>query len=192
MAEPTTRFRLIPQTTAAAALDTAAERLAAISGEAVVSTGEGNEVDFGTVDISGGAADSDVKTVLWDVTADGGNTVVEDFKFWLSSNGFDQVGSVMNFQPLSGADQVSPSDTENYIAEAGVEDYTWATAPESEPETQNLFPSDEGSSMALDTASDDVLMWAMYLAIAAGETTGTYSGTVTDYELQMSLKYSYS
>ena len=156
MAEPTTRFRLIPQTTAAAALDTAAERLAAISGEAVVSTGEGNEVDFGTVDISGGAADSDVKTVLWDVTADGGNTVVEDFKFWLSSNGFDQAGSVMNFQPLSGADQVSPSGTENYIAEAGVEDYTWATAPESEPETQNLFPSDEGSSMALDTASDDV------------------------------------
>jgi len=192
MAEPTTRFRLIPQTTAAAALDTAAERLAAISGEAVVSTGEGNEVDFGTVDISGGAADSDVKTVLWDVTADGGNTVVEDFKFWLSSNGFDQAGSVMNFQPLSGADQETPSDTENYIAEAGVEDYSWATAPESEPETQNLFPSDEGSSMALDTASDDVLMWAMYLAIASGETTGTYRGTVTDYELQMSLKYSYS
>jgi hypothetical protein len=48
MAEPTTRFRLIPQNTAVAAVDTAAERLAAIAGESVVSTGGGNEADFGT------------------------------------------------------------------------------------------------------------------------------------------------
>ena len=192
MAEPTIRFRTIPNATAAAAVDTAAERLAAITGQEVVSTGEGNEIDFGTIDISGGAANSDVITLLIDWTADGGNTTVEAFKFWLSSNGFDQAGSVCKFQPLSGADQGSPSATENYVASAGVGDYTWSTLDESEPASQNIYPSDEGSSMTLSTTSDDVLMLALYLAIAASETTGTYRGTTSDYELQFSHKYSYS
>jgi len=192
MAAPTTRFRLIPNTTAAAALDTAAERLAAVSGESVVSTGAGNEADFGTVDISGGAANSGVLHILWDVTADGGNTLVETFKLWCSSIGFAQAGSVVKVQPVSGADQVTPSDTENYVANATTASYTWATMVESEPGAQNVFPSDEGSSMALSTTSDDVVMWAMYLAIAADETTGTYSGTTAGYELQFSFKYAYS
>lgn len=192
MAEPTTRFRVIPNTTAAADIDTEAERLAAISGQSVVSTGAGNEADFGTVDISGGAANSSVLTLLWDVTADGGNTVVDTFKLWLSSNGFDQAGSVLKFQPISGADQASPSDTENYVVNAVVGSYTWANLDESEPASQNIFPSDEGSSMALSTVSDDAIMWAMYAAIASGETTGTYKGTDSGYELQFSLKYAYS
>lgn len=191
MAAPTTRFRLIPQSTATTAVDTAAERLAEIASQSVVSTGDGNEVDFGTVDISGGAANSGVKTVLWDVTADGGNTAVDTFILWLSSNGFDQAGSVMKFQPLSGADG-TPSNTEEYVADAVVASYTWATIPEADPEAQNVYPTDEGSSMALSTTSDDVIMWAMYLAIADNETTGTYKGTTADYQLQMSFKYSYS
>jgi len=192
MAEPTTRFRKVPQSTTTAALDTAGERLAAVSGEAVVSTGAGNEADFGTVDISGGAANSGVQTILWDVTADGGNTLAETFKLWLSSNGFDIAGSICKVQPLSGGDQGAPSLTENYIANAVVGSYTWATMVESEPGAINLWPSDEGTSMALSTASDDVIMWAMYLAIANGETTGTYKGTDAGYELQFSFKYSYS
>lgn len=193
MAAPTTRFRKIPlATAAAAAVDTAAERLAAIASEAVVSTGSGNEADFGTVDISAGAADSAVQTILWDVTADGGNTVVEAFKLWLSSNGFDQAASVIKMRPLSGADQVSPTNTANYVANAVVGSYTWADMPESEPGAQNVWPSDEGTSMALSTTSDDVVMWAMYAAIAASETTGTYRGTEAGYELQFSFKYSYS
>ena len=191
MAAPTTRFRLIPQATATTAVDTTAERLAEIASQSVVSTGSGNEVDFGTVDIPGGAANSGVKTVLWDVTADGGNTSVDTFKLWLSSNGFDQAGSVMKFQPLSGADG-TPSSTEEYVADGVVASYTWATLDESEPATQNVFPTDEGSSMALSTTSDDVIMWAMYLAIADNETTGTYKGTDADYQLQMSFKFSYS
>jgi hypothetical protein len=192
MAEPTTRFRTIPNNTAVTAIDTAAERLGAVAGEAVVSTGSGNEVDFGTIDISGGAANSGVVTLLWDVTADGGNTTVEAFKLWLSSNGFDQAGSVIKMQPISGADQVAPSDTENYVLNAVVASYTWADMPETEPAAQNVFPSDEGASMALSTTSDDAIMWAMYAAIASGETTGTYSGTTAGYELQFSFKYSYS
>ena len=192
MAEPTTRFRLIPQSTAVADIDTAAERLAAISGESVVSTGDGNEADFGTVDISGGAANSSVLTLLWDVTADGGNTLAETFKLWMSSNGFDQAGSVCKVQPLSGGDNATPSSTENYVANATTASYTWATMDESEPGSINVWPTDEGSSMVLSTTSDDVVMWAMYLAIAASETTGTYKGTDAGYELQFSFKYSYS
>jgi hypothetical protein len=192
MAAPTTRFRKIPQDTAVADIDTAAERLASITGQSVVSTGVGNEADFGTVDISGGAANSDPQTILWDVTADGGNSTVETFKLWLSSNGFDQAGSVIKMQPLSGDDQASPSNTENYVVNGVVGSYTWGDMPESEPGAQNVWPSDEGSSMALSTASDDVIMWAMYAAIAASETTGTYKGTDAGYELQFSFKYSYS
>jgi hypothetical protein len=192
MAAPTTRFRKIPQDTAVADIDTAAERLASITGQSVVSTGAGNEADFGTVDISGGAANSDVLTILWDVTADGGNSTVETFKLWLSSNGFDQAGSVIKMQPLSGDDQGSPSNTENYVVNGVVGSYTWGNMPESEPGAQNVWPSDEGSSMALSTESDDVIMWAMYAAIAASETTGTYKGTDSGYELQFSFKYSYS
>jgi hypothetical protein len=192
MAEPTTRFRDWPLATATAALDTAAERLAAVASESTVSTGDGNELDFGTVDISAGGANSAVKTCAWDVTADGGNTTVETFKLWLSSNGFDQAGTVVKFQPLSGADQVAASNTENYVANAVVGSYTWANMPESEPGTQNVYPSDEGSSMALSTTSDDVIFWASYLAVAASETTGTYKGTTLNYEFQFSFKYSYS
>lgn len=192
MAEPTTRFRKIPQATAVADINTAVERLAAISGESEVSTGIGNEADFGTVDISAGAANSGVLTILWDVTADGGNTLVETFKLWLSSNGFDQAGSVIKVQPLSGGDQGSPSNTENYVADAVVGDYTWATMAESEPGSINVWPTDEGTSMVLSTTSDDVVMWAMYAAIAANETTGTYKGTDAGMELQFSFKYSYS
>lgn len=192
MAEPTSRFRLIPQTTAAADIDAAAKRLAEVSGQSVCSTGAGNEANFGTIDISAGAANSSILTLFWDITADGGNTLAENFRWWLSSNGFDMAGSVCKFQPLSGADQAAPSATENYVANSAIGDYTWATMPEEEPITQNLYPSDEGSGMVLNVASDDVLAWAMYLAIAESETTGSYAGTTADFELQFSLKYAYS
>lgn len=191
MAVPTTRFRDIPNDTAITAVDTAAERLAAITGESVISTGVGNEIDFGTIDISGGAANSGVQTMHWDVTADGGNTVVDTFKLWLSSNGFDIAGSVIKLQALCG-DDGTPVNTEKYIADAVVGSYTWGDMPETEPGAQNVWPTDEGTSMALSTNSDDTIMWAMYAAIASGETTGTYKGTDAGYELQFSFKYAYS
>jgi len=192
MAAPTTRFRTFPNTVAAAALDTAAERLAAIDGQSIISTGDGNELDFGTVDISGGAANSAVKHLIWDVTADGGNTSVEDFRFWLSSNGWDQAGTVLKMQPVSGGDQGAPSLTENYVASAVTGSYTWANAPEADPGSQNVYPSDEGASMVLSGAADDVILIALYVAVAASETTGTYKGTTAGYEFQHSFKYSYS
>lgn len=192
MAAPTVRFRTFPITVTVAELDTAAERLAAIAGQSVISTGAGNELDFGTVDISSGAANSAVKMLVWDITADGGNTLVEDFKLWLSSNGFDQAGSIIKVQPISGGDQGTPSLTENYIVNAVIGSYTWATMVEAEPGAINVYPTDEGSSMALSTAADDVIMAAIYAAIADNETTGTYKGTDAGYEFQFSFKYSYS
>ena len=193
MAEPTIRFRLIPNTTAVADINTPAKRLAAVAGESVISTGAGNEADFGTVDITGGAANSGVLTMLWDVTADGGNTLAETFKLWLSSNGFDVAGSVLKVQPLSSGG--APANTEEYIVNAVVGSYTWATMVEAEPGAINLWPTDEGTSIVLDAAppcGDDAIMWAMYAAIAAGETTGTYKGTDAGMELQFSFKYSFS
>ena len=172
MATPTTRLRKIPGNTAEIALDTPAERLGDITGQDIVSTGEGNEADFGTVDISVGAANSGVLTLLWDITADGGNTVVEDFRIWLSSEGFDQPGTVCKFAALSGADQASPSLTQNYVADATVSSYSWTTMPASLPGSINLYPSDEGSSMSLSTTSDDAILFAVYLAVADGEPTG--------------------
>lgn len=192
MAEPTSRFRVIPNNTAESAVANAGLRLAEISGQTVVSTGSGNEMDFGTVDISAGAANSDVVTLLWGITADGGNTTAETFMMWVSTIDFTQEASVIKFQPLSGADQESASSTEGYTVSAAVGDYTWATMPEADPEAQNLYPSDEGTSMALSTASDDEIMLALYASVASGETTGTYSGTTSNYGLQLSLKYSYS
>ena len=192
MAVPTTRFRVFPNSTATTAVDTPAERLGAIAGEYVVSTGAGNEADLGTVNISAGAADSQVIHMLWDVTADGGNTQVDTFKLWLSSNGFDVAASVLRFAALSGADQTTPTNTQNYVANATTASYTFSDMPEAEPAGQNVWPSDEGTSMALATTSDDAIMWAVYAAIGAGETTGTYSGTTAGYELQGSFKYTYS
>lgn len=197
MAKPTIRFRLIPQDTPVASVDTPAERIAAIAGQSIISTGAGHEVDWGTINISGGAANSTVKTMLWDITANGGNTAVETFKLWIpgASIGFDIAASVVKVQPLRGNDEgAGPwDDTEQYIVNGVVASYTWATMVETEPGAQNIWPSDEGLSMDISGgASDDAVLWAVYLAIAAGETTGTYKGADAGKELQFSCKYSYS
>ena len=194
MAEPTAELRNFPNTTLTTAVDTPAERLALATGS-LITTGAGNELDFSTIDISGGAANSAVKHLMWEITANGGNTTVEDFRTWIpaATIGFDQAGSVVKFVAVSGADKGSPSNTENYVANATTSSYTFATLGESDPGSQNIYPSDEGTSMSISGgASDDTVMWAVYLAIASGETTGTYKGTDSGKELQFKVKYSYS
>jgi hypothetical protein len=194
MAVPTTRFRQIPNSTAVTAVNTSAKRLAAIAGEREVSTGSGNELKFGIADISMSAGYSDVATLLWDVTANGGNTTVKDFKFWLASNGFDVAGSILKMAPLSGADQVAPSLTENYKASATYYFYnSWSTMPEATPGTINVYPSDEGSSMSVaGGTSDDAVMVALCAYVASGETTGFYYGLTSGYELRFNYMYTYS
>ena len=192
MAVPTTTFRQIPSSTLATAVDTPAKRIATITGETIVSTGTGNELDFGIIDISAGGKQSSVLTFLWTVTASGGNTTVDSFKYWVNAIGFDNAGSVVKIATLSGADQTTPVNTENYITNATTASYTFATAPEVEPGLQNVYPSDEGTSMTVATTSDDAIMLAVYLDIAASETTGIYKGLDAGKELQTSFKYAYS
>jgi hypothetical protein len=193
MAEPTTRFRLIPQNTAVAALENTTKRLAAIAGQSIVSTGVGSEADFGTVDISAGAANSGVLTLLWDVTANGGNTLVETFKLWCNAVGFVEAGSVIKLQPLCG-DEGTPVNTEKYVADGVIASYTsWVDMDESEPGAVNVWPTDEGTGMSIaGGVSDDVVMYALYLAIATGEVTGEYKGLDAGKELQFSYRFSYS
>jgi hypothetical protein len=195
MASPTIQFRLIPQNTPVASLATPTLRKGTITGQSVISTGVGNECDFGLVDISAGANNSDVFTMLWHVADDGGNTLVEAFKLWLSSNGFDVAASVLKLQPLCGNDG-TPVLTEKYILDAIISSYTsWVTMPESVPGSINMWPTDEGTSMVCpgtNGASDDAILWAMYAAIAVAETTGIYKGIDTGYELRFSFRVSYS
>lgn len=193
MPTPTTRFRQIPNSTASTALNTAAKRLAAITGEREISTGVGNELRLGIADISTTDGNSDVATLLWDVTANGGNTVVKDFAIWLASNGFDDANSILKMQPLSGADQATPSNTENYVANAIASSYTWATMPEADPGSINIWPTDEGTSMDISGgASDDAIMLAIYAFIDADETSGFYKGLTSGYELRFNLIFTYS
>ena len=197
MAVPTTQFRVIPLDTTVAELDTPGERRASISGQTIVSTGGGNEADFGTVDISGGANTSDLLLLMWNVTANGGNTTIDTMKLWLATNGFDQAGSDIQWVAISGADETTPTNTENYIINATTASYTEAGMVETEPGSNNIWkpgPDDTVTSLDITTngTTDDSPMWSMYANIASGETTGTYKGLDAGFELRFNFKYSYS
>jgi hypothetical protein len=193
MGTPTTRFRQIPRSTSATALNKASKRLAAISGETEISTGAGNELILGYADISDGDGASDVAVLLWDVTANGGNTIVKDFMIWLDSNGFDEADTLLKMCPLSGADQAAPVNTENYIANAVVSSFSWANMPEANPGAINLYPSDEGSSMSIaGGTSDDVIMVAIYAFVDESETNGIFKGLDAGNELRLNFEYTYS
>ena len=198
MAVPTSRFRRFPGSDATTAFNTEAQRIAALTGDAAVGFGAppagGTPVDLGIIDISGGAANSAVQYVRWDITADGGNTLAEDFRLWFptADDGFDQAGTLLKFQPISGSDQGAPSLTENYSQNPVVGDFTWATFPAADPAAINVYPTDEGSSMVLSTGSDDVVAWAIYLAVDAVETTGTYEAATAGFEFRMTYQFSYS
>jgi hypothetical protein len=189
MPAPSTQFVRIAIDTALTAVNTRAKRTASIAGQSVISTGSGNEADLGTVDISSGTASSTISTMLWRVTNAQGNTAVSTFKIWMSTNSFAQAGTLMKIQPLRGNDEGTTASTETYIANATIGSYTFATKVETEPGAQNIYPSSESASM---TPVADAVMWAEYLRVANGETTGTYAGTTSTKLFQQSFKYSYS
>ena len=197
MAVPTYAMRQLLNNTPVASLDTAAERLAVITGDEAVNMGSppaaDAPLDFGTVDISGGNTYTDVATAIWHISADGGNTSAEAFKLWFlaADRGFDDAASLAFFETLSGADNAAPSLTENYIVSAVYTSYTGNAMPTTEP-AQNLYPSDEGTSMVLSTASDDALLWAQWFIIDGDETTGTYEAADAGYELRFSFEFAYS
>ena len=189
MAAPTIEFKRLPINTALTDINTRQKRTASISGQIAVSTGSGNEADLGTVDISSGTASSTLSTMLWRVTNAQGNTAVSTFKTWMSTNSFAQAGTVVKYATLRGNDEGETNTTSTHVANATTGTYTFANKPESEPASQNAWPSSESASM---TPVADAVMWVEYLRVADGETTGTYAGTTSNKLFQQSYKYSYS
>lgn len=195
---PTTKFRNIPISTATTALNTKSKRASAVAGEATVSTGNGNEWDFGSVNISSGAANSAVRMIFWNVTYANGNDTADNFKFWLSSEGFDQGATVMKYTDLSFADVGTTVNVNSvYVQNAVVGSYTWTNADASEPGAQNVHSAVDATSIAITGVTttgeaSEVVAIASYFAVADEETTGTYKGTTTGYELQCSFKFDFS
>ena len=200
MAAPTHRFRTWANTEIQVNVDSAAKRIAALGSDASVAHGSppagGTPLDFDIIDISGAGSEveSNVKHIRWDVTADNGNTLVEDFRTWFptADDGFDNAGTLLKLQPLQGLDG-TPVLTEEYDVNAVVATYgSWVTMPAADPASINLWPSDEGTSMALSTGSDDAIMWALYLLVDELETTGTYEAATSGFEFRMTYQFSYS
>ena len=182
MSAPTTEFNQLIMTLAAADLDSNAERLAI---DNVISTGDGNELDFGSVNIAGGAADSSVKAFCWQVSNYGANTQVENFRFWLSTNGFDIAGTVIKYATWK------LDDVSEWVQNATTGDVGATELPESEP-AQNVFQGGDGSTTSITTGDNDTTeAVAMFVAVAAGETLGVYKGTDAGDEFQFSFKYDY-
>ncbi len=208
MAAPTTVFKNIDPTLATTALDTLAERLTQFSSGTTISTGAGNEWNFGTIDISGGAADSAVKHAMWKVTVNGGNTLVDTFKLWISTAagqpadqwGFAQAGTVFKAAALkyetggtNGVLYVASATTSSYASWVG----SFIINPlevAAEPGAQNVYAGAGGTSCDITTigTTEDVVGWEGYLHVAAGETTGTYKGLDSGKEFRANLKFSYS
>ena len=133
--------------------------------------------------------------MLFDVTADDGNTLIEDFGVWstVAQEGWDQAGTLNKVQPLMG-DEGTPGDgLVKYVVNAVVGDYaSWVTIGATEGAETVLRPTDRGTTMVLSTTSDDAIFWAHYLVVAASETTGTYKDLDAGFEFQASFGYSYS
>ena len=196
MAPPTTAFTAFTDASVTPTdVNTVAKRKGTpgLTGAEVVTTGVGNELDFGVVDISGGQADSSVRHCIWKVTANGGNTQADTWKLWLSSNGWDIGTTVARIQPVNGQNG-TPSNTEAYTDTTPLATYTWIDLEEVEGSANDLWQDDESATMDLTTidTTDDTVFWANYVAVASGETTGTYKGTDASFEFQYSFKYSYS
>lgn len=198
MAEPTTEFRTFTNSAATTEVDTPGERTGgAITGEnAVLATGD--PLDLGIVDISGGTNDSSIQNMLWRVSANGGNTLAEDFGIWQltpSQEGFDQAGTLLKVQHLMGADGTPAGNQEEYVSSAGIGSYSnWTTIPTTEGAEFTLLDSLGNTSVDITTpgTSDDAIFWAHYLVVAASETTGTYEDLTSGFEFQASYGYSYS
>jgi hypothetical protein len=203
MAAPTGKYKTMPNdANCITATDTPGERRGAISGEAEVSTGVGNEADFGSVDITAATdTESAVIMMLWGLSAANSNTTVDNVKLWLTTPiGFDQVDSVVRFRALSGTDETTPTNTVNMLAAdpnifstfSGVTDL-----PEAEPGSNNLWdggPDDTVKTIDITTigSTDTYFMWMWYLLIDGIETLGTYKGVDAGFEIRFNTKFDYS
>lgn len=197
---PSTQFMQIPTSGATTTVDTPGERIAIVGTTLATNNGTTDTQitpwDFGTVDISAGAANSAVFNLIWTVTADNGNTTADNFRFWMSNDGFASTTD-LKYACLSGPEINTTTDSNIdavYVASATTGSYTYRTSNdegEGEP-TVNLAAADDTNSLSLSSGSTDGIHIAAYFAVVDEEKTGTYQGTTAGYELQCSLKFDFS
>jgi len=198
MAAPTTAFKTLDRTTVLTLLDTKAKRISEFNGgspefPSAVDTGA-NPLDFGTVDISGGAADSLVFYLGWKTSANGGNTTVDNFRVWYESStdwGFTLAGTDLKQVAIRFE---AGSNASLYVVNAVVGTYTWADVDVAGAPSQNAYAGNDGTSIDITTidTTDDIVVLAQYLAVADNEVTGTYQGTTSGKEFRGSFRYDYS
>jgi len=198
MAAPTTAFKTFDRTVALTALDTAAERISYFNATMTAVDTGANPLDFGTVDISGGAANSLVFYLCWKASANGGNTTADNFRVWYETTspddwGFTLAGTDLKQQGIrfeaSGA-----GSGELYTVNAVTGTYTWADVDVAGAPAQNAWSGADALSVDITTidTSDDIVCLAQYLAVADNEVTGTYTGTTAGKEFRGSFRYDYS
>jgi len=192
---PVTYFHNVPNNTVATALDSLADRQNFIG--TVVDDGGSNPWDFGTVDISmlsSGVTFSGVRHLMWRISDANGNTNADNFKFWLSNEGLDQAASVINFQSLTTDTSGGTSNNSHvYVINAITTSYGFADNDAAVPASQNINTAIDAQSITLSAGvTSEAIVIAAYFDIANDETTGTYEGTDTGYELQCSLRFDYN
>src|SRR3990172_287421 len=197
MAAPTTAFKTFSRTTATTALDTRAERITAFNSTfTAVDTGA-NPLDMGTVDISGGAANSLVFYLTWKASNNGGNTLADNFRVWYETTSPDDWGFTLGGTLAKQAAMKFEAGGANgytYVANATTSSYTFSNVNVAGAPAQNAYGGDGALSVNLTTidTTDDIVSLAQYLAVADNEITGTYQGTTSGKEFRGSFRYDYS
>jgi hypothetical protein len=182
MAVPTSEFDQIANTLLALQLDSAVKRT---THHDPISTGDGNELDFGDVNIGGGSVNSDVAVLTWHVTNWQSNTQVQNFRFWASSLGFDQANTKIKYATW----KLDP--TSEWVQNATPNDVGNTDLPTSEP-SQNVYKASDGTTASiLSSGNDTIEAIAMYVAVDGSETIGVYKGVDSGKELRFTLKYDY-
>ena len=199
MAKPTIVMDQFPFDTLDAAVDSATKRKGVISGEATIDIDPfgTNRLDFGIIDISGGTADSIVTYQRLYFSADGGNTLVEDFELFLltADYGFSAPTNVqITEEGLASSTEGAGVETQLFHALGSPVrgDYTWTTLWPTEQSARNLRPPNDGTSMVLSTTSDDAIMWASIISVDGSELTGTCKDADAGKEFRPSITSSYS
>lgn len=201
MPSPTSSFKKFLRTKATTDLDTKAERIGATVGWgsadfSTVDTGA-NPLDFGTVDISGGANNSLVFYLAWKPTAANGNTLADNFRLWDETGspdywGFTQAGTNLKMAPMKF--ESGGANGQLYVINAVTGTYSWGNINQAGAPSQNVYSGAGGTSVDLSSigSTEDIVSAALYLAIATGETTGTYQGVTSGKEFRGSFRYDYS
>jgi hypothetical protein len=195
---PTTEFRQLFTSTAATAIDSAGERatLASSLTELPVVDAGTAALDFGSVSISEGAANSSIQAVIFRVSSfNDTNSVVDNMRFWVTTS-WSSTTTVQWKAVTLGTEGSGSLWVQNPVLGPPAS-YIFNTLPTTDPGTSNLLTATGElqlvpySGVAPNQISDWTQAIVMYIAVAADEQLGTYTGTGTN-KLQFNLKFDFS